>query len=46
MTTKLTLKNLADMKANEGEDKGVRHSTIELRQQQMCLTEILMRKNK
>ena len=31
MTTKLTLKNLADMKANEGEEKGVGHSTVELR---------------
>lgn len=37
MTTKLTLKNLADVKANEGEEKGVGHSAVELRQKQMCL---------
>lgn len=37
MTTNLTLKNLAEEKANEGEEKEVGPSAVELRQQQMCL---------
>lgn len=36
MTTNHTLKTLAEVKANEGEEKGVGHSAVEFRQQQMC----------